>query len=120
MKSDKPLVGVVGPCAAGKSTLVGQLRTLGFQAKHIAQEHSYVRDMWFQMTRPDILVYLDVTFETSCERTRSSWTRKIFDNQIARLAHARQHADLYIATDGKTPDEVLRLVVDKIRGIQAK
>lgn len=119
MNSDESVVGVVGPCAAGKSTLVDQLRSLGFRVKHIAQEHSYVKDMWIQIAQPDILIYLDVSYEISCERTQSTWSRKIFDNQVERLAHARQNADLYIQTDGKSPDEVLNLVLDSLKGLLA-
>lgn len=120
MNSDELLLGIVGPCAAGKSSLVDQLRSRGFRVKHIAQEHSYVKDMWFQITQPDILIYLDVSYEISCERTRSTWSRKLFENQVERLAHARQNADLYIQTDGKSTGEVLNLVIDSLEGLQAK
>ena len=120
MISGGPLLGVVGPCAAGKSTLVEELRSRGYRVKHIAQEHSYVKDMWFQIARPDILIYLDVSYEISCERTRSTWSRKIFNYQIERLAHARQNADFYIQTDGKSPSEVLYLVMESLESLQAK
>lgn len=120
MNSGELVLGVVGPCAAGKSTLVNQLRSRGFLVKHIAQEHSYVEDMWFQITKPDILIYLDVSYEISCERTQSTWSQKIFENQVERLAHARKNADLYIQTDGKSTDEVLNLVIESIEGFQAE
>lgn len=107
MKLGEKVLGVVGPCAAGKSTLVDQLRSRGFQAKHIAQEHSYVKDMWAIVSQPDFLIYLDVTYEVSCQRNQTTWSRKIFEKQIDRLAHARKNAHLYIMTDGKTPEEVL-------------
>jgi dephospho-CoA kinase len=35
-------IGVVGPCAAGKTTLVAALKNRGYEVHHIAQEHSYV------------------------------------------------------------------------------
>lgn len=111
MKSGDLVLGVVGPCAAGKSTLVDSLRSRGYQVKHIAQEHSYVKDMWAIIGRPDFLIYLDVSYQISCERNQTTWSRKIFDNQINRLAHAREHADLYIMTDGKTPGEVVDAVL---------
>lgn len=114
MSSNEPLLGVVGPCAAGKSTLVDQLRSLGFLVKHIAQEHSYVEDMWAQIAQPDFLIYLDVSYEVSCERNRINWSRKIYQNQVERLSHARKHADLYINTDNKTPTEVLNIVVSNL------
>ncbi len=114
MTSQALVLGIVGPCAAGKSTLIAQLRLLGYQAKHIAQEHSYVQDMWAQIARPDYLIYLDVSFEVSKLRTGSDWYWQIYDNQIQRLAHAREHADLYIQTDDKTPNEVLQLVLAEL------
>ena len=112
MTSTGSVLGIVGPCAAGKSTLVDQLRSRGQRVKHIAQEHSYVQDMWARIVQPDFLIYLDVSYEISCQRTQSTWSRKIFDNQIERLIHARENADLYINTDGKTPEEVLDIVLE--------
>lgn len=93
------IIGVVGPCAAGKSTLVAKLKALGYQAKHIAQEHSYVQAMWQRIGKPDILIYLDVSYSSSINRKNLNWTVKEYDTQIQRLAHARQHADIYIQTD---------------------
>ena len=37
---------IVGPDAAGKSTLVARLTALGYNARCCAQDHSYVPDMW--------------------------------------------------------------------------
>jgi len=116
MTADELILGVVGPCAAGKSTLVSQLRTRGYEVKHIAQEHSYVKDMWAQIARPDFLIFLDVSFEISCARNRTGWSRKIFSEQVEKLSHARENADLYIDTDDKTPDEVLDLVLKSLEG----
>lgn len=116
MTSEKPKLGVVGPCAAGKSTLVSQLRSLGYRVHHIAQEHSYVQDMWKRIADPDVLIYLHVSFPVSRERSDSSWTRDIYLKQIERLAHAKAKADLYIDTDQLTPDQVLEQVLDKIAG----
>ena len=116
MNSESPVIGVVGPCAAGKSTLVGHLRARGYQVRHIAQEHSYVPDMWKQIAKPDFLIYLDVTYEVSCQRTGSSWSRNIYQNQVQRLAHARQNADLYIQTDELTPEQVLEIVMNAVEG----
>ena len=112
MNSTQPVLGVVGPCAAGKSTLVDQLRSLGFSAKHIAQEHSYVADMWARIAQPDILIYLDVSYDISCERNRSIMSHKIYNNQVERLAHAKINADLYIDTDNLTPAKVFERVVN--------
>jgi deoxyadenosine/deoxycytidine kinase len=114
MIPEKPIIGVVGPCASGKSTLVAALRLKNYHARHIAQEHSYVRDMWKQMSNPDFLIYLDVSFDISILRTGTSWNRGIFEKQVARLEHARNHADLFIQTDELNPQQVLDIVLDSL------
>lgn len=105
-------IGVVGPCAAGKTTLISALRKLGYQTHHIAQEHSYVADMWQRISKPDILIYLDVSFEISMRRRLMDWTEADFMDQVNRLQHARQHASLYIDTTNLTPDDVLQKSLD--------
>ena len=112
MTSRDVVIGVVGPCASGKSTLVSALRALDYQVRHIAQEHSYIRDMWKQIGKPDLLVYLDVSFEVSIKRNGTSWTEDIFNKQVQRLEHARQYADLYVHTDDLTPQQVQDIVLD--------
>lgn len=112
MNDEEPVVGVVGPCAAGKSTLVSDLRSRGYQARHIAQEHSYVQDMWKKISNPDILIYLDVSFEISILRTGSSWARAIYEKQVQRLVHAKRHADLHIDTDDLSTEQVLEIVLE--------
>ena len=114
MTSTDAVLGIVGPCASGKTTLVASLRALNYQVRHIAQEHSYMLDMWKQISNPDLLIYLDVSFEISARRAGTSWTGDIFDKQIKRLEHAREHADLYINTDNLTPQQVLNLVLDNL------
>ncbi len=105
--ADSFLVGIVGPCSSGKSTLARRLRADGYQVKEIRQEHSAVPDMWRRLTNPSILIYLDVSLEVGAAReglTRpSSWW---VDEREFRLAHAREHCDLYIDTSSLTPDEV--------------
>lgn len=117
MNDEEPVIGVVGPCAAGKSTLVADLRSRGYHVRHIAQEHSYVQDMWKQISNPDILIYLDVSFEISTLRTGSSWSKVIYDKQIQRLVHAKQHADLYINTDELSPVQVLDFVLENLQDV---
>lgn len=104
-------IGVVGPCAAGKSTLIAGLRLRGYQAKHIAQEHSYVQDMWQRLTNPDVLIYLDASYPVTLQRRKLNWTEAEYLVQIDRLAHARQHADLRINTDSLAPEEVVERVI---------
>ena len=109
MSTDK--VGIVGPCAAGKSTLVSALSKLGYEAKHIAQEHSYVADMWQRLTKPRVLIYLSASYPTTITRRNINWTQKEYDEQLRRLAHAHDHADLIMETDDLTPDDVLQSVL---------
>lgn len=107
-----PKIGVVGPCAAGKSTLVEGLKKLGYNAKNIAQEHSYVPGMWERITHPDVLVFLDVSYEVSQQRRKLDWTPADYAEEQRRLENARQHAHLYLHTDHLTIDEVLAEVVE--------
>ena len=109
---EEPVIGIVGPCAAGKSTLITGLRQRGFRAKHIAQEHSYVPDMWSRLSHPDVLVYLDVTHEVSLERRISNITIAEFEEQLFRLRDARVHADIYIDTTSLSINDVLDAVIN--------
>lgn len=113
----KYLIGVVGPCAAGKTTLIAALKTRGYQVKHIAQEHSYVANMWKRLSNPDTLVYLDVSFPLTVERRNLDWTRKEYNAQLHRLRHARTHADYYLNTDELSLQEVLDLVLNYLQGL---
>lgn len=110
--SKRLLIGVVGPCGAGKSTLIAGLEREGFQCRHIAQEHSYVPGMWKKITNPDLLIFLDSSFEVCTRRRQLNWTQADYDEQQHRLAHARQHADLLIETDPLSPVEVLERVLE--------
>ena len=93
------LIGIVGPCAAGKSTLVAGLKGHGYQARGIAQEHSYVPSMWQRITKPDILIYLDVSYENTIRRCQLDWTPAEYAEQLHRLRHARQLANFYLDTN---------------------
>lgn len=105
------LVGVVGPCAAGKTTLIEKLTALGINCRHIAQEHSYVPSMWKKITNPDMLVYLDVSYPVTIQRRQLNWTEAEYLEQLRRLGDARQNADLLIETDLLSPEEVLQQVL---------
>ncbi len=105
------LIGVVGPCAAGKTTLISGLREHGYQARHIAQEHSYVPDMWQRITHPDVLIYLDVSYPLTLQRRKLDWNEAEYQEQVRRLQHARQHADYYLLTDSLTPEQVLEKIL---------
>ncbi len=104
-------IGIVGPCTAGKSTLIGNLRGRGFDLRHIAQEHSYVQTMWQVIGKPDRLVYLDVSYHESLRRKNLNWTEAEYLEQVRRLQHARRYADFYLHTDGLTPQQVAEQVM---------
>jgi len=109
------LIGVVGPCAAGKSTLIAGLTRLGYRSRHIAQEHSYVKDMWQRLTNPDVLVFLDASYPITCQRRKLDWTKAEWQEQQHRLRHAREHAGLYLDTDRLSAEQVLERVVEFVR-----
>ncbi len=109
------LIGIVGPCSAGKSTLIGRLKELGYRSRHIAQEHSYVPDMWQRLVNPIALIYLDVSYSVSMNRRPLNLNQAEFEEQKLRLSHAYQNADLNIHTDELTPDEVQNLVIKFLR-----
>jgi ABC-type glutathione transport system ATPase component len=108
-------IAIVGPCGAGKSTLADHLVRLGFQARQIAQEHSFVPDMWQQLTDPDILIFLEASFDSCSQRKALDWTIKDYQEQMRRLAHAHKHGDIVLDTDGLTPQEILQKALDELQ-----
>ena len=112
LDAENYLLGIVGPCSAGKSTLIDNLQEQGFKCRHIAQEHSFVPDMWQKIANPSVLIYLDVTYKVSMQRRRLNLTPEEFNEQLRRLLHAKQNADIYINTDMLSPREVHQAVLD--------
>ncbi len=111
------LIGIVGPCAAGKTTLANGLNALGYTARDIAQEHSHVQAMWARLTRPDVLIYLDASLPTIQARLNVNWEQAYLDEMHRRLTHAREHARFYVDTDPLTREQVLDRVLEFLRGI---
>ena len=107
----RPLIGIVGPCGAGKTTLVDGLQRNGWRARAIVQEHSFVKDMWQRMTRPDVLIFLQASCSVGGKRRQLNWTQSEWEEQQRRLAHAHQHADFYLDTDSLSIVEVLDKVM---------
>lgn len=110
MNANKFVIGIVGPCAAGKSSLVKRLRNSPYEIRHICQEHSYVQDMWRRISNPHILIYLDVSYENTILRKQLNWTFDEYQEQIRRLTHAREHAQLVINTNPLNEEEVFQQV----------
>ena len=111
---------VVGPCAAGKTTLVGNLRPRGYRLRSCAQEHSSAPRLWQRSACTVVLIYLDAELVTIARRQRrTDWTQARLDQQRRRLAHARAHCDLYLCTDKLTRRQVADIVASYLhnRGI---
>jgi GTPase SAR1 family protein len=108
-------VAVVGPCSAGKSTLLPSIKNAGYEARQPAQEHSFVPDMWLRITKPDILIYLDVSYsEARRRRPHIDGGPERLADQHLRLAHARDHCDYYLDTSNLTPPQVRQAVLEYI------
>lgn len=110
--SNSPLIGIVGSCGSGKSTLLAELEKRGYRCRHIAQEHSYVKQMWQIITKPNILIFLDCSFENCTKRRKLNWLVSDYEEQQRRLSHAREHADIIIDTNKFNADEVLNLALE--------
>ncbi len=106
---------VVGPCASGKTTLVGHLQALGLDAHNVAQEHSGIKKLW-QKKQPDVVVMLDASLPVIRRRRAVPWGEERLVAQRERLSDAREHADLFIQTDPLTREEVAERVLDFIAG----
>lgn len=102
---------LVGPCAAGKTTLARGLRAHGFRVHPIAQEHSGIRDLWRKHAAQS-LVYLDVDLINVHRRGRASFPGWLHQEQRQRLAEARAGADYYLDTSGLSIAEVLQHVLE--------
>lgn len=103
---------VVGPCGSGKTVLVASLSDLGYDARECVQEHSHLPDMWQRISKPDVLIYLEVALESLCKRKPGhAWTQAILDEQLRRLTHARSGSDLTVETDDLTEGQVLQQVL---------
>lgn len=112
VSSTSPRLAVVGPCSSGKSLLARALKARGLVVRQPAQEHSYVPDMWRRLSRPDILIYLDVNYPTARRRRphHDGGPQRLAEQHM-RLAHARAHCDFYLDTSPLTPNEVLTEVL---------
>ena len=83
------------------------IKAVDDKAHEVAQEHSLVPDMWRRITRPHLMVYLDVSPGVACRRRSMDAPPRWWARAACRLELARQEADLYILTDALTPQEVL-------------
>ena len=110
---------VVGPCAAGKSTLVTALRELGYDAHVSGQEHSEIAMLW-QHSEPDVLIALEVDIRAVRDRRDGSWPEWLHDLQVRRLAAASRAANLAIDTTALSPQTVVDHVVGYLQQTAAR
>lgn len=108
---DDRLIVVVGPCAAGKTTLVDALKAHGYNAYAVAQEHSIIRDLW-RRRDPDIVIALDLDLDVVRQRRSPTWSAKLYADQHERLREAFATAHLTIDTGEHDIDTALRMSLD--------
>jgi deoxyadenosine/deoxycytidine kinase len=109
---------IVGPCAAGKSTLAKHLKARGYDAEDCGQEHSGVQKMWQVIAKPDILIYLDASLATINRRLQVNWEQGYLDEMNRRLEHARSHAHCAIDTNSLTPFQVCDRAMEFLKSIK--
>lgn len=107
------LIGVVGNCVSGKTTLVQGLNASGYRAVNIPQEHSIVPKFWRKLNT-DFLVVLSCTLTTAASRREIPWGQERLNAQAIRLADARANCQLYLPTDDLSISEVLQQVIREI------
>lgn len=107
----EPVIGIVGPCSAGKSTLARALAERGYAARHVAQEHSFAPTMWQVIGHVQVLIFLDVSYPVAQARRPLDWQPADWEEQQRRLGHAREHADLYLHTDNLSIEAVQEQVL---------
>jgi hypothetical protein len=107
-----PVIKVVGISGSGKSTLVRALRATGYDARSVSQEHSNVPTLWQQFDHPAYLIFLNVSLEVQAARRPDvTWSAAAHEEELRRLSHAREHADLRIDTDELSPHDVYQLAL---------
>jgi broad-specificity NMP kinase len=110
---------VVGPCAAGKSTLVTALRELGYDAHVSGQEHSEIAMLW-QHLQPDVLIALEADISAVRDRRGGSWPEWLHDLQVRRLAAASRAANMAIDTTELSPQTVVDRVLAYLQRTEAR
>jgi adenylate kinase family enzyme len=108
-------VAVVGVCGSGKTTIATELRNRGYDAYVVSQEHSIIRDLW-RHRDPDAVVFLDARLETIRARRGREWPSWIYELQQERLADARAHATVTVATDDVSVDQVISRITEALPG----
>ena len=74
--------------------------------------------MWQVIAKPDFLIYLGASFQTCIRRKHLNWQQRDYDEQLGRLAHARENCDLLVQTDDLSQAAVLEEVLSELRARQ--
>lgn len=107
-------IAIVGTCASGKTSISSALRNRGHDAYAVAQEHSAIPELWAHL-KPERVVYLEASLKTvRRRRDDDAWPEWIYHVQVARLANARDSADLIVVTDDMTPDQIVEQICDDL------
>ncbi len=116
-----PIIKVVGISSSGKSTLVRALRGAGYDARPVSQEHSHIPDLWQQFDRPVYLIYLNASLEDQKARRQDvTWSIAAHEEEVRRLTHAREHADLRINTTDLNPAGVCKVALSYLKRWRAR
>ena len=76
--------------------------------------------MWQRLVHPDVLIFLDASFDVTIRRKKLDWTIDDYQEQHRRLSHARKYARLYLLTDNLNPQAVLDRVIQFINSVQSE
>jgi hypothetical protein len=94
---------------------VRALRQDGYDAHVSGQEHSEIASLW-RLSRPDVLVVLEVDVETVRLRRGASWPDWLHDLQLRRLRAAAEAADFTIDTSRLRPQTMVDAVIAFLSG----
>ena len=113
-----PRLVVIGPCASGKTTLVGGLRRLGYDAAVCGQEHSEIPTLW-RHTAPDVVIALEIDLATLRRRRGSEWPEWLYQVQQRRLRQAVSSASIRVDAGRLDEAGVLREVTERLTELGA-
>jgi len=77
-------------------------------------------DMWKRITNPDVLIFLQASFQVCTMRRQLNWVESEYNEQQRRLSHALNHANIIIDTDHQSPEDVATCVFEYLQGINDK
>lgn len=106
-------IAVVGGCGSGKSTIVRELRSRGYDAYVVGQEHSAVSYLWNRQ-QPDFVIFLDVTLDAVRQRRDPDWPEWLYQQQQKRLREAAEAADIHVDTASHTIEQTVTTILEQL------